>query len=291
MNKKKKLKEIAMISIGILLVNIGFYFFLTPISLVTGGAMGIALMIKDLIYPVPMAAFIYAFNIISLIFGLIFLGKDFFFKTIYASILSPTIVLIFELFTDSNYFMNQVTESKYLIATICSSFLISIGIGISIRNNGSSGGMDVFQLIMAKYAKIPLSKTMYFTDMVIVILGGFTFISGINYNIESVVYGIICVLLVAYFVEFIALRGRFMRTAYIISKNPDDIKKMIYDRIGRGVTFCKVTGGYTNEEKTMVICTMDKSEAYKLSGYVKAVDPTAFTFVTVAKEVIGEYDT
>ena len=49
-------------------------------------------------------------------------------------------------------------------------------------------------------------------------------------------------------------------------------------------------GAYTNKERTMVICTMDKNEAYRIVGMISKVDPKAFTFVTSCKEVRGEYD-
>ena len=37
----------------------------------------------------------------------------------------------------------------------------------------------------------------------------------------------------------------------------NEIKELIYDKLNRGVTLVDVTGGYTNEGRTMLICTMD----------------------------------
>lgn len=292
MKINKKVQSYIEISFGILLVDLGFYFFLTPTNLVTGGVMGLSLIFKNIITVewLNISYMMYGFNIITLILGWIFLGKDFFIKTIYASLLSPTIILLFELFVPADYFLKNVTESKLLVALVCNSLLTSIGLGISIRNNGSSGGMDAVQLIMSKYMKIPLSKSMYFTDLVIVLIGAFTFTNGFSFNIEMLVFGSLTVFIIGYLVDFIALHGRLMRTAYIITDKPEEIKSMIFNKIGRGLTFCSVQGGYTNDNKTMIICTMDKSESYRLRGYILEVDSRAFTFLTSAKEVIGEYE-
>src|SRR5574344_1400104 len=263
MKKGKKFKAILEIYFGILLVDLGFYYFLAPINLVTGGVNGLALICNSILPELNISIFMYIFNGIALILGLIFLGRDFFLKTIYASILSPTIILLLE-FTDASYFISTITEGKYIIAWIVSSILMSLGIGISIRNNGSSGGMDVIQLIISKYLHVPLSKAMYFTDLVIVLLGGFSFVGGFGFNIETVVYGAVCVFSVGYLVDFIALHGRFMRTAYIITEKPDEIKKVIFEKIGRGLTIVDVKGGFTGDLKSMIICTLDKSECYRL---------------------------
>ena len=77
---------------------------------------------------------------------------------------------------------------------------------------------------------------------------------------------------------------------YVITKNPENIKQLIYDNLNRGVTFNKVVGGYTGDDQVMVICTMDKNEAYRMTTIVSEADPKAFTFVTSCKEVRGEYE-
>jgi uncharacterized membrane-anchored protein YitT (DUF2179 family) len=40
----------------------------------------------------------------------------------------------------------------------------------------------------------------------------------------------------------------------------------------------------------MVICTMDKNEAYRITSMISEYEPEAFTFVTSCKEVRGEYE-
>jgi uncharacterized membrane-anchored protein YitT (DUF2179 family) len=76
---------------------------------------------------------------------------------------------------------------------------------------------------------------------------------------------------------------------YVITKKPNEIKELIYKEINRGVTFSSVYGAYSGEELTMVICTMDKNEAYRMTSKVVDIDKEAFTFVTSCKEVKGDY--
>ena len=189
-----------------------------------------------------------------------------------------------------NMVMDSVSESgKILIALICGGLLCGVGIGIAIKNNGSTGGMDVIQRCMSKYLKVPYSKTMYLTDWVVVFISGFSFSGGISYHIEGVVYGVIAVLATSIIIDTIVLNVKSRRTAYIITDHPIEMRDAIYKNIKRGVTFIDCEGGYTSNLHTMVVCTLDKNEAYRLTDYVKAVDPKAFSYITSCKEVIGEY--
>ncbi len=295
---RKKIKQYTFITLGVLILDLGFYFFLNPSGIVSGGTMGLAILFTPLInhswdWFTP-SIFMYIIDGIALLFGLIFLGKEFFIKTIYATILSPSIVFIFERSFDNMYFLNSITDhgTMMIVSLLCGSLLTGIGVGIAIKNNGSTGGMDVFQKIISKYMKVPMSYTMYFTDWVIVILAGFiireqgfTYV----YQIENVVWGSIGVIIQGYIIDMICLSAKSRRTVYVITDKPDGIKELIYKELDRGVTFAKVTGAYTNLERTMVICTMDKNEAYRITSMISEYEPDAFTFVTSCKEVRGEY--
>ncbi len=296
MKIKEYIKKYLEITLGILLLDIGYYFFFTPTNLVTGGVMGIGLLLQNYL-PIPTSMFILIVNVIILIISFFTLGKDFFLKTIYATVLSPLILLILESTCDTNYFIQNVNENKYLIAAICGTLLSALGLGLCFRNNGCTGGMDVIQKMMVKYLRVPYSLTMYLTDWVVVFLGGFLSINGlwfeggkIIYNLEPVVYGIICVLFVGIIVDYVALHGRSRRTAFIITKKPEEIKKAIFESIDRGVTECDVRGGFTKDDKVMLICTMNKNEAYRFSDIINSIDNEAFTFFTSAKEVRGNYE-
>ena len=288
---KRKIKTFIGITIGVLLISIAYYFFLEPVNLVTGGVTGLMILFKPIL-PFEPSVLMYILNISLLIIGLFTLGKDFFLKTCYASVLSPTIILIFEKTLSSDLILKGVNEANwYFISAIVSCVLMAVGLGICFRLNATTGGMDVVQKMMTKYLHIPYSKTMYLTDMVIIFVSGF-FIKSTNsiYGIEGVVFGILVVYGIGFIVDYIALDAKSRRTAYIITSKPKEMKDMIFTRTKRGVTECDVRGGYTNNDLVMLICTLDNQEAYKLRDYIHEIDKDAFTFMSQTKEVIGEYD-
>lgn len=301
LNFKKKIKEYLWVSLGVLILSLGFYFFLQPTGIVTGGMLGVSILLGPIFDNIgswfTTSIFLYIVNSITLILGLIFLGKDFFLKTIYGTFLSPTIVFILEKLCDPNYFLKTISPgNEKIICLVCGAILVGFGVGIAVKHNGSTGGMDVIQKIMSKYLKVPMSITMYLTDWVVVLLAGFLVLSltgnndyTLNYQIENVVWGSIGVLTQAFIIDYLCLSAKVRRTVYIITNKEDEMKKLIYSNLNRGVTLTDVTGGYTNENRRMLICTMDKNEAYRITSLIAEVDPQSFTFVTSCKEVKGEY--
>ncbi len=285
---KSRIKQFIEISLGVLLLDIAYYFFFLPTGLVAGGTMGIAIILEPYL-PFNTSIFLYIINTILLIVGLFLLGKDFAVKTLYATFLSPTIILAFEHVFDANFFFRADVQTSYLVAALVGSALTAAGLGICFRNNGTTGGMDVFQKILTKYFKIPYSKAMYSSDVFVILVGGISFKLA-TYNIEMVMYGILSVVIIGYLVDQIALNAKPRRTVYIITNKPEEIKSMLYTQIDRGVTECTVRGGYTKEDKIMIICTMDKRETYRIGEAISKIDCDAFTFITSAKEVLGNYD-
>ena len=298
MSKKqvlKKIKQFLCVALGVILLDIGFYFFMTPSKIIMGGMTGVSILLEPFYSKIgdwfTPSIFLFIVNTITLIIGGILLGKDFFVKSVFSSLFSPLVVFIFERTVDPNLFLQYVSESGYyIISLICGAGLAGLGLGIALKNNGSTGGMDVIQKIMSKYMKVPYSITMYFTDWVIVFLSGFTFVGAFAFNIESVVYGILGVLGVGMIIDAFLLKARSRRTIHIVTTKPEEIRDMLYKEIDRGVTYVKAEGAYTGVTRTMVVCAMEKHEAYKIMDLIDPIDPEAFCYVTKTKEIIGKYD-
>ncbi len=278
---KERIKSFLEITFGVIVLTIAFYFFFLPMDLVIGGVTGLSIIFQDIFDP---AIFILIANCICLIIGVIFMGKEFFFKTIYGTLLLPVLTFIFEHTLDMNLILNEVNNdvSKLLMAVFVGGVLAATGLGLCFRNNATTGGIDVIQKIVSKKLKIPYSRAVYFTDGFILLL------ASLMLNIELAFYGLIAIFVIGYFVDKVSTGGQAMKTAYIITKKPNEIKELIYTKLNRGVTFSNVTGGYSNEEYTMVITTLYKMESYRLKELIKEVDEHAFTFIAQTTEVIGD---
>ena len=102
---KKKIKEFAIINLGILLISITFTFFLDKNNFIFGGVSGIGVILKILFgEKIPSSFILLMVNLVLLLIGLIFLGKDFFFKTIYGTVMYPVFCFFLELIIPENLY-------------------------------------------------------------------------------------------------------------------------------------------------------------------------------------------
>src|SRR5690606_33957935 len=137
--------------------------------------------------------------------------------------------------------------------------------GLVLRNNSSTGGMDVYQKLVNKYMKVPFSIAVYVTDGIIILIG-------MLIKFDSGVFAIISMIISAILIEKVAVAGRNSYTVLIITNKAEDIKAEIFKYLDRGLTRVKALGGYTNQEKDMIICSIGRQQIYDMKEIIKEVD-------------------
>lgn len=287
---KFQLKQYIEITIGVIIMTIGFYFFFIPLNINSGGVGGLSIVLSKIINQewLKISYLVYGFNIGLLILAYFTLGKRFILRILYPTILYPTIIFILEITNvPTNLifrgFQDNTATSQLLVAALFGALIVGLGLGMVFNNNTTTGGMDIVQKIINKYLKVPYSVAIYLTDGIIVILGLLAF------NIEVVLYGVLSVFLIGLVVDKIIFNGRSGFTAFIITSPAyeEKVKNAIINDLDRGLTKVRVTGGYTDKERSLIICTIARNQTFDLKDYVLRHDPKAFTFIVETREVVG----
>lgn len=283
---KKRIKEFIMINIGIFLVSFAFTFFLDKNNFIFGGVSGISIILKNLFgEKVPSSLIILVVNLVLLIIGLITLGKGFFLKTVLGTILFPVYSFLLELVIPEAWY--PIVNTDIFIIVIGASLIMGAGLGLAMRYDASTGGIDILQMIMLKYFKIPLSASLVIIDGAIIVVGAITGFSSLM-PIFLILYGIAYTVISGVVMDNIVFGGFNVRAAYVVTSKPEEIKKQIYDKLNRGVTEIYARGGYTLEDKKILLCVLTTREYYFLRSMALEIDPSAFVFVEKASEVHGE---
>jgi len=286
--EKNHLKSYLYVTLGVLLTSFSFSFFLEPFNIVTGGVSGISIIIKNLTNEYfNTAIFILFLNIVLLIVGLIFIGKEFFMKTIYGSLLFPLFTFVFSFLYKwiNNLDLYSLSFSNDLpIIVIFSSIITGLGVGLAIKHGGSTGGTDALSVICKKYVHISYSLSIYIIDGIIIFLG---FILGIT-SLTVTLYEIVFIFICGVVIDLVVFSGFNKRAIYIISDKVDKIVKILQTDFDRGVTSIRVIGEYYKKEKKMILCVLTTREYYKLREIVESIDEKAFYFAVRASEVRGE---
>ena len=84
--KNRKLKNFIYINLGVALMAFAYTFFVDSNELIIGGVGGIATLLKNVFdkafsVHIDSSMFIFVLNMLLLLVALLFVGKDFFYKT------------------------------------------------------------------------------------------------------------------------------------------------------------------------------------------------------------------
>ena len=220
--------------------------------------------------------FVLGFNIVMLIIGFIFLGKKFAFTTIVSTFTYP---ICLELF--GNIFTNVHLTNDLWLNTVFSGLGIGVGLGIVIRMGASTGGMDIPPLILNKYLKIPVSVSLNAFDICI-LLG-----QAILIPPEMLLYGVILVITYTTVLNKVLLFGGSKMEVKIISNNPEPIRQAVIKHLDRGLTILRGEGGYSQEDRQVLLVVVSNRELHQLERIVKNIDPESFVIVSEVREVSG----
>lgn len=285
---KEHIKDWSIVTIGNFLVAIAFSFFLDPNNLVIGGSTGLATIFKYL-FGIDTDISVFIINALLLVIGLLLLGKDFFMKTAYSTVIFPVMIRILNMVYSLITPEGNILISEPMLVIIFSSLIMGFGIGLVLKQGGTTGGTEVPQKILYKYFHMPYSISLILVDGVIILLGAILINDGEQIiDFHNVLYAIIFVYLSGMVMDQIVFSGFNSRAVHIISSKNEEIKKRILEDFERGVTQIRIVGGYTNEEKTKLVCILSSNEFYKLKGIIQELDPNAFFYVVRANEVSGE---
>ena len=279
MDKKKFIKEYALITVGVFIVALAVYFFLMPSNVVIGSLAGLIMVIAEFI-PLKISVLTFIANAILLTIGFLLVGKEFGAKTVYCSLLMSVYLAIFEVI-----FPNFVSfTNDQLLDAIGYIVVVSLGLAVLFNANASSGGLDIVAKLMNKFLHIEMGKAMSFAGMLTAAT------AMLVYDSKSVFLSLLGTyvngLVIDYFIDGFNKR----RHVCILSKEHEKIQAYIVNELKEGVTLYKAIGGYRNDEKIEIVTILDRIAYAKLLQYVHSVDEHAFMTVSTTNEVIGHWN-
>lgn len=265
--------DYVFVIIGSAIIALAFNVFLLPNQIASGGVSGISTILKTVLGLEP--AFVqWAFNIPLFIAGVILLGKQFGVKTLVGTILLPMVV-----FATKNL---EPWTHDALLGALFGGIGVGLGLGIVFRGKASTGGTDLAAQIINKYTGFTLGRCVVLIDGIIVLTAAIVF------DIEKGLYALIALYVTSKTIDLIQVGFGRSKMAMIITNKQEEVRAGILNKIDRGVTKLSAYGGFTDNERPVLMCVVDQSEFTKLKQLVKTLDPTAFVVVMDAAEVLGE---
>lgn len=272
LRKRKILQRAIAILIGGTIAAVGLEIFLVPNSVIDGGITGVSIMLAHLT-GIPLGVFIFILNL-----PFIFIGRKQIGKTFALSTLFGIAVLSFftALFTPVPAFTQDI-----LLATIFGGIVIGIGVGLVIKFGGAMDGTEILAILINKKFPFSVGEIIMFINVFILAIAGFVF----NWN--RAMYSIIAYIIATKTIDVVVMGLDQSKSVYIISDNYKEIGDAILARLGRGVTYLKGEGAFTEDEKQVIFCIINRLEEAKLKTIVEELDDSAFLAFGDIAEVRG----
>lgn len=279
-NRKNVIEAYLKIIIGTGIMGLAIKCIYDPISLVTGGFTGVAILVKKLTEAfvaggIPLWLTNLALNIPVFLVAWGVKGKKFIGRTAVATVLlSVWLYVIPEI---------DLVNGDYILASIFGGVLTGIGLGMIFWANATTGGTDmVSALIQMKLKHYSIAQILQVLDGIIVLIGLYVF------GLQPTLYAIVAIFIVSKVTDTMLEGMKFSKAAFIITEKYDEVARMIMTELDRGVTGLEARGMYSGDKKCMLYCVVSKKEIVSLKELVTRIDRNAFVIVGDVREVLGE---
>jgi uncharacterized membrane-anchored protein YitT (DUF2179 family) len=268
-------RDIIFISLGISSAVLGLKGFLIPNNFIDGGATGIALLIRQLT-GAKLGVMLILVNIPFLLLGLGVIGKNFAIK----ATLAITGLALAAAFIN----LKPITDDKLLVA-VFGGFFLGAGIGLTIRGGAVIDGTEVVALYLSKRFGTTVGDVI--TIINVIIFG----VAAYQISINVALYAMVTYLAASKTVDFVIEGIEEYTGVTIISSHNEEIKEMIINKLGRGITVYKGRGGFGKmghtDDKNIIYTVITRLEISKLNTEIQKIDRNAFVVMTTIKDIKG----
>ena len=256
--------------------SVGVYTFASAADFAPGGITGLSLIINHYFEFMPIGICSFLLNIPIILICYRSLGKRFLIRTVRSlAIFTFMIDLILPLFPQ--YHGND------MLASVFAGVLLGVGLALLYSRGSSTGGTDfiVFS-IKNKYPHFSVGIITFSLDVIIICIGGIVF-----KKIEAVLLGLLMTGAATLVLDKVMYGFGAGKMTIIITDKGKEIADNISKQVDRGSTLIKAQGSFTGEEKQVLMCACDKSEAVEVKRVVYNTDPYAVIMISTTDEVYG----
>ena len=275
---KKDLADFAVMTLGVLLLTVGVYFYKIPNGFSTGGVSGISTVLSALIPGLTPGMLITAINALLLVIGLLVVGREFGLKTVWCSLLFSGLTMLFERIVP----LSAPVTDEPLLDLVCAILLTALGSALMFRAQASSGGTDIVAMILKKYTSLDIGKSLLVTDFLIAASAFAVF------DLETGIFSLLGLFAKAFVVDSIIESIGTCKYFTIVTTKKEEIGAYITETIHHGYTELHGLGGFTGEERYVLLTVCKRIEGARLRKFCKEVDPHAFLIVSNTSEIIGK---
>ncbi len=270
--KRRTWRDLALVVFGSFMFSAGVNTFIISAQLGEGGVTGLSIVFYYAFHISP-AITNFVMNAILIAIGYKFLSK----RSTYLTILATVLISVFLGLTESWH----VETGNIIVNAIFGGASVGLGIGVIVLAGGTTAGTTILARLAHKYLDVSTSYALLFFDLIVVAIS-FTVIP-----VNKLLVTIISLYIGTKVMEFVIEGLNTKKAMTVISSRPDEVAKVIDQKIGRGVTIIDGRGYYSKEDKEILYVVISKTQVSKAKRLIRKNDENAFLVIHDVRDVYG----
>ncbi len=265
-------------TIAVLISSVAVIIFLAPFDIAPSGVSGAAVILHRLIEtPIGLVTFLLNIPIQILAYFLLPGSWRVVVRTLY-------VLVVYSITLDwlAIYIPDKGVSDNVLLNAIFGGVLEGVAGGIIFRAGGTFGGTSTLALILRHKFGMPMSTTLLYTDALVMAGAGFTF------GWEAAMFAVVSLFISGVASDYVLEGPSVIRTAVIITNQPELVSTTILHHLGRGVTGWEAIGMYTHQPRWVLYVSISRSQVGELRRLVMKADPKAFMVIGQGHTAYGE---
>ena len=270
-----------------IIVGTAYHFFQNSNNFAPGGVGGLATITHHLLEnKVSWSVLMVAFNLPIFVLVSAIVNKKLGFMLSIYMLVQSFIPKLYDMLGARPYCLaNNGDDFNIVFACIVTGVVSGVGFSIMLRRFGASGGTyGISALIKHARPETNIAYISFIMDASVVFIAFFV------YGMK--VTPVICTLLNLFVANVIVDRGLSgLKNGYkfeIITSNPDELSAELMEKLRHGVTEIRVHGMYSDTDKFMLVCIINKRQIGDMMRIIKKYPGTFASFGKV-NEVFGNF--
>lgn len=275
---------IALAGLAVLMA-LNYQIFILHNAFAPAGINGIATMVQyvfdfsigymSLIINAPLA--IFAFFAVDRQFAL----KNFTFVIVFS-----VATLLLQNHVDLSHFIYHTGDSRStLLAPVASGVVNGFIYGWAIRLGGSTGGTDfIAAYVHKRRPEYSLVRVLFVFNVSVALLSYFVY----DFNMEPIILCIAYCFITTNVSDRMLKSGEQALKVEIITAHPEEIIKALIEGLRHSVTIIDVKGGYSGENKTMLVCVINMHQIAQMTDIIRNFSDT-FACVSNVNKTLGNF--
>ena len=265
------------------LFALSFIIFVFPNEFAPSGLPGIMTMIWEWTgFPVSYMNIIFNVPLVILTFFLV--DKGYAMKSGVYSLMFSGWLMVYESLDMSRFIYD--TGNSAVLAPVAAGVLVGFSYAIALKRNFCTGGTDLIAELVHHYH--PEKNMMWILFGLNAAVAGLSYFV-YNYQIEPVILCLVYCFTTSKVCD-VMLKGLKEAVKFeIVTDRPDELSKEIMEKLEHGVTEISAVGSFTKQNKTLLICVVNKHQIVKFQRILDNF-PGSFAYLHTVKETMGHFD-